>query len=223
MDSAPRTWRTIGAAGLIIGSASLMITTPLQWVLGSGSDPTGAITAHPAMWRLTSLLGVVGPACWIFGIVALTGLVRSRGWVLTTLGGAITTIALAAGVGHLGGYFALLGDLAGAGADATTTTAVLTADNANAASNTLLLIFLAGFTLGPIVLTIGLRRARLVPVWVPVTAVIAGVANFVGGPIAGIVQLIALAATYVPMIIVLLRVAAPAEALGPKQPIPQQA
>jgi len=211
MNSAQRTWRAIGAVGTALGLLSLMITTPLQWVLGSGADPTAGIAAHPTMWRITSLLGVFGPAVWIAGIVVLTGIVRARGWTLTTLGGIVTALALAAGVGHLGGYFALLGDLAHSGADTSTATALLTADGANLASTALLIVFLVGFTLGPIVLTIGLRRARLVPIWLPVAAVIAGVANFVGGPIAGTVQLIALALTYIPLIIVMLK----APASGP--------
>lgn len=201
-----RTWRTIGAIGIMLGLASLLITIPLQWVLSpGGGSPTSLVSAHRAAWTTMSLLAVFGPAVWITGIVTVTALARERGWVLATIGGLVTTVALGSGIGHLGIYVGLLGDLAGARLSERAVNAVLAADNANPVSSSLLLIFLVGFTLGPIVLTIGLRRARLVPVWLPVAAVIAGVANFMPGPAAGMVQMVALAATYVPLVVLLVR------------------
>jgi hypothetical protein len=49
------------------------------------------------------------------------------------------------------------------------------------------------------------RLSRLVPVWVPVAAIVMVVANFVGGIPAGIVQLVAVIATFVPMVVLLAR------------------
>lgn len=80
--------------------------------------------------------------------------------------------------------------------ESATAQAVASADDSSVISTVLLVLFLIGFSLGPIVLTVGLRRARLVPVWSPVAAVVAAVANFVGGPVAGIVQVLALLATF---------------------------
>jgi hypothetical protein len=124
---------------------------------------------------------------------------------VTTIGGYLTAIGLIAGVGHLALFFGLIGDAAGAGVDADTGLALLRADDGNALSTVLLYGFLAGFSLGPILLTIGLRLARLVPVWVPVAAIVMVVANFVGGIPAGIVQLVAVIATFVPMVVLLAR------------------
>jgi hypothetical protein len=67
------------------------------------------------------------------------------------------------------------------------------------------MLFLIAFGLGPILLTVGLRRGGLVAVWVPVAAIVATVANFVGGMVAGGVQLAALALTFVPLIVILAR------------------
>lgn len=199
-------WRRIGAAGIALGLASFVATTILQWVLQSDSPTPGdAVHAHPVGWTIASLLAVLGPLVWSAGIAAVTAQVRERGWVLTTIGGALTGLGLVAGVGHLALYFGLFGDLAGGGADAATVQAVSAADDASAVSTVLLVLFLIGFSLGPIVLTAGLRRAGLLPVWVPVAALVAAVANFVGGPVAGIAQILALLAAFVPMVVLLLR------------------
>jgi len=200
------TWRIIGAVALVFGLASLIITTALQWALAAGAgDPASIATAHPSAWMAIGLLAVFGPGVWIIGILAVTTSTRGRGWIFSTIGGSVTAVALAAGVGHLAVYFALAGDLAGANVADAAVRAVTAADNADPMSTTLLLVFLAGFTIGPVLLCIGLRRAALVPVWLPVAAVIAGVVNFAGGPIAGSVQLVMLAATYLPMARLLLR------------------
>jgi hypothetical protein len=204
--TATKAWRWIGATGIALGLASFVATTILQWVLQADSPTPGdAVTSHPAVWTVASLLAVLGPLVWSAGVAAVTLQVRERGWVLTTIGGTLTGLGLVAGVGHLALYFGLFGDLAAGGADSATVQAVAAADDSSAVSTVLLILFLVGFSLGPIVQTAGLRRARLLPVWVPVAALVAAVANFVGGPVAGIVQLIALLATFVPMAVLLLR------------------
>jgi hypothetical protein len=130
---------------------------------------------------------------------------RSTWWSITTIGGYLTGAGLIAGVGHLALFFGLIADAAGAGLDSDTGRALLQADDASVISTVLLYGFLVGFSLGPILLTIGLRLARLVPVWVPVAAIVMVVANFVGGIPAGIVQLVAVIATFVPMVVLLAR------------------
>jgi hypothetical protein len=204
--TATKAWRWIGATGIALGLASFVATTILQWVLQADSPTPGdAVASHPVVWTAASLLAVLGPLVWSAGVAAVTLQVRERGWVLTTIGGILTGLGLVAGVGHLALYFGLFSDLAAGGADSATVRAVSAADDSSAVSTVLLVLFLVGFSLGPIVQTAGLRRARLLPVWVPVAALVAAVANFVGGPVAGIVQLIALLATFVPMTVLLLR------------------
>lgn len=203
---AVRSWRTIGVIGFILGIISFVITTILQWLM-QPSDPTATIVdvvnQYPTGWAVASLLAILGPLAWALGIVALTALVRDRGWVLTTIGGVVTAIALIGGVGHLALYFGLSGDLAASGIDAASIKALERADDGSAVTGILLALFLVGFAVGPILLAIGLRRAQLLPVWVPVAAIIMTVANFVGGIPAGVVQLCTLLLTFVPMLIVL--------------------
>jgi hypothetical protein len=174
-----RTLSTVGVICLVIGPLSLIAATMLQWT--PQPDPSSGLFA------LVAVISVFGPLIWLFGIPAVVHLARAHGWVLTFSGGLVTAIGLAAGVGHLALFF---------GAPHAHDSAI---------GNVLLLVFLVAFAVGPIVLTIGLRRAKIVAVWVPVAAIVMAVANFVGGVPAGIVQLIALIATFAPIIVAVAR------------------
>jgi hypothetical protein len=175
-----RTLSTVGVICLVIGPLSLIAATMLQWT--PQPDPSSAL------FSVVAFISVFGPLIWLFGMPAAVNLAHDRGWGLTFTGGLLTAIGLAAGVGHLALFFGAPG-----------------AHEDNADGTALLVIFLVGFAAGPIVLTIGLRRAKTVAVWVPVAAVVMAVANFVGGVPAGIVELIALVATFAPIIVAALR------------------
>ncbi|WP_349897343.1 hypothetical protein [Parafrigoribacterium soli] len=208
LSHAERSWRLVGAIGMIAGMLSLVVTTIVQWTLQptSASDTiVGIVNAHQGVWAITSVLSVLGPLLWVAGIGAITSVVRDRGWVLTTVGGSITALGLIAGVGHLALFFGLSSDLAASSVSTKAAEAVQGADDGGLLGNLLLILFLVGFSLGPILLTVGLRRARLVAVWVPVAAIVMVVANFVGGIPAGAVQLLAMLLAFGPLTIVLLR------------------
>jgi hypothetical protein len=206
--TAERSWRLAGILGMTLGVLSLVAATILQWVV-QPSDPSGTpldlAKEDPGIWLVVGLLGVLGPLVWVAGIVAVTMIHRSRWWQVTTIGGYLTGGGLVAGVGHLALFFGLITDAAGAGVDSDTGMALLGADDGSVLSNVLLYGFLVGFSLGPILLTVGLRLAKLVPVWVPVAAIVMVVANLIGGIPAGIVQLLAVLATFGPLAILLAR------------------
>ena len=195
-----------GITGMVLGVVSFILSTIIQWFT-EPSDPSATpidmAQGNPTLWLVVGLLGILGPLVWVAGIVSITLLVRSKGWTLTTIGGYLTAAGLIAGVGHLAQFFGLMTDAAGAKLDAPSDIALLRADESSLLATVLLFAFLIGYSLGPVLLTIGLRRAKLVPVWVPVAAIILVVTNFLGGIPAGIVQLIALVATFDPMVFVL--------------------
>ncbi|HQV92474.1 MAG TPA: hypothetical protein PLA46_12885, partial [Phycicoccus sp.] len=60
----------------------------------------------------------------------------------------------------------------------------------------IIIAFIAGMTLGPIVLAWGLRRAGAVPIWVPVAALVFAVTGTLSGTIAGVVGLLAAVVTF---------------------------
>lgn len=175
-----RALRAVGVTCLVIGPLSLIAATMLQWT--PQPEPSSAL------FGVVAVISVFGPLIWLFGMPAVVRLAPARGWVLTFTGGLLTAIGLAAAVGHLALFF---------GAPQ--------AHDDNVIGSALLMVFLVAFAIGPIVLTIGLRRAKIVAVWVPVAAIIMAVANFVGGVPAGIVELIALVATFGPIIAAALR------------------
>lgn len=203
-----KTLRIIGVTGLAAGPASLIATTVIQWMLQS-SDPSAtvfdAVRQNQGLWQIAGFLAVFGPLLWICGMPSAIGLARSRGWVMTLIGGVLTALGLAVAIGHLALYFGVFGDIALSGVSTEAAKAMARADDASALTTFLLLSFLVTFSLGPIVLTLGLRRAKVVPVWVPVAAIVMTVANFAGGPIAGTVQLVALVLTFVPIIVAVIR------------------
>ncbi len=206
--TAERVWRVAGIAGMTLGVLSLIAATVIQWFVqpsDPSSTPIDIARDNPGLWLLVGFLAVLGPLVWVAGIVSTTMLVRTKGWTLTTIGGYVTAAGLVSGVGHLAIFFGLIADAAGAGLDRDAGLAILQADDASILSNVLLYGFLVGFSLGPILLTIGLRVAKLVPVWVPVAAIVMVVANFLGGIPAGIVQLVAVVATFGPMVFLLAR------------------
>lgn len=203
-----RLHRAITVVALIIGPLSLIVATVAQWLVQPASATStifNMVTENAELWTAVGLISVFGPLCWLAGIPAVIALVHGRGWTLTTLGGYLSAAGLAAGIGHLAIFFALYGTAASSGLDADALHRLDQASSTDLLSNLLLVVFLACFSIGPILLTVGLRRAKLVAVWVPVAAIVMVVASFVGGVPAGIVQLCALVLTFAPIIVAILR------------------
>ncbi|QAY58645.1 hypothetical protein ET475_00575 [Microbacterium protaetiae] len=199
--------KVVAVTALVVGPLSLIVTTVWQWMLQpSGVHPTAADVAaqFPAAWLTIGLLAVCGPLVWLMGLPA-TATPTGRGSLTTRIGALVTGIGLAAGIGHLAAFFAQYGAIVAAHLGDDATAAMNAAAEAEPIGNILLLVFLIGYSLGPIILTVGLRMARTVGVWVPLAAVITAGANLFGGPIAGVVQLVALIAVWGSLVIVVLR------------------
>lgn len=203
-----RLGRTVAIIALVVGPLTLIIADIMQWTLRpSGVDPTAADVAaqFPTAWLLVALLSVFGPVIWLMGLPAASALPDRRGRLSTRIGALVTALGLAAGVGHLAAFFSLYGSLAAAGLDADAAHRMVAAGDADAVGNVLLIAFLVCYSLGPIVMTVGLRIARRVAVWVPITAVLTAGANLFGGPIAGAVQLVTLAGVWAAVVVAILR------------------
>lgn len=220
--------RVVAVTALIVGPLSLIAGDIAQWMLqpaGPAPTATDAAVQFPDAWLAIGLLGVCGPIAWLAGIPAVAALAPARGRVVTGIGALLTGAGLAAGIGHVALFFGLYGALAQAGLDADATTAMEAAADRELLGNILLYAFLIGFSLGPIVLTVGLRIAGVVAVWVPIAAVVTAGANLFGGPIAGVVQLVALALAWVPLAVAVARSGAVGDATRrdtPTRRIPQE-
>jgi hypothetical protein len=191
--------RTIALIGLAAGPLSLIVANVAQWMLQpTGPDPTPTAVAQqfPVAWSAVGALSVLGPIIWLAGLGAVDALAAGRGALTTRIGVLVTGLGLAAGVGHLAAFFGTYGTIAAVGVDAGTVSKLEAAADREPLGNILLIAFLVCYSLGPIVMTVGLRVGHRVAVWVPIAAIITAGANLFGGPIAGIVQLLALAAAW---------------------------
>ncbi len=191
--------RTIALIGLAAGPLTLIVANIAQWMLQpTGPDPTPTAVAQqfPVAWLLVGVLSVFGPMAWLAGLPAIDALAFGRGALITRIGVLLTGLGLAAGIGHLAIFFGVYGTIANAGLDSRATTAGEAAADVEMLGTILLIAFLVCYSLGPIVMTVGLRVGHRVAVWVPIAAIITAGANLFGGPIAGIVQLLALAAAW---------------------------
>jgi hypothetical protein len=203
-----RNHRIAATAALSIGVLSLVVTTILQWTVqpaGDSTTPADVAEQFPTVWTITALLAVFGPAIWVGAMPAVGAMGRGRGSVPVTIGAAVTGLGLVIGVGHLALFFGLFGTVAAAGVDNTDVTRLAAGSDADPLTAVLLFVFLVAFSVGPILLTVGLRISRVVPVWVPVAALVTSVASMFGGSVAGIVQLIALLLTWAPVAVGIVR------------------
>jgi hypothetical protein len=202
-----RLGKTVAIISLVVGPLTLIVADVMQWTLQpGGADPTAVDVAaqFPAAWLIVALLSVFGPVIWLMGLPAASALPGGRGRLTTRIGVLGTALGLAAGVGHLAAFFSLYGSLASADLDAVASDRMMAAGDADAVGSVLLIVFLVCYSLGPIIMTVGLRIARRVAVWVPIAAVLTASANLFGGPIAGIVQLVTLAGVWGAVVVAIL-------------------
>ncbi|MBS1906340.1 MAG: hypothetical protein JST33_07165 [Actinobacteria bacterium] len=203
-----RPTRILALVALVVGPLTLIVTNLAQWLLQpAGADPTAADAAaqFPQVWLVVGLLAVFGPLIWLAGLPATAALATGRGAVVTGVGTLLTGAGLAAGIGHLAAFFSAYGAIAQAGLPAGDEKTMIAAVEAEPLGGVLLIVFLVCYSIGPIVLTVGLRLARRVAVWVPIAAILTAGADLFGGPIAGIVQLVALAAAWGAIVVAVAR------------------
>lgn len=215
-----------GTATLVAGNLLALVNEPAD---GSFAAMLAMVSGGPGLWLLAATLAIAGPLLWLPGLIAagaLPGAARAarslpagelpdrslpaenpaaanrgpqRGRTLAGLGSLLLAAGMAVGVGHFALFFGVLGSAADSGLPAGTIEQLVTAEDGYVLGTVLLWVFLAGLTLGTLLLCVGLRMARAVPVWVPVAALAFAVTNFMGGPVATVVGAAALLATFVPM------------------------
>ena len=191
--------RIIALIGLAAGPLSLIVANVVQWMLQpTGPDPTPTAVAQqfPAAWLAVGTLSVFGPIIWLAGLGAVDALASGRGALTTRIGVLVTGLGLATGIGHLAAFFGVYGTIAAAGVEPGVVSSLGAAADGEPLGNILLIAFLVCYSLGPIIMTVGLRIGRRLAVWAPIAAVVTAGANLFGGPIAGVVQLLALAAVW---------------------------
>lgn len=192
----------IAAAGLVAGpllfTASDLLRRLVQPTDGSASDVAAAVGQHPGLWLAAGLLAVGAPFFLVAGMLGLIAEARGRGARVTVIGAVLVAVGAIASVGHAVAFYspyALYG-LAGTPADAAR--ALDAASEAYPLLIVVIVLFLAGMTLGPLVLFLGLRRAHRVPIWSLVASLVFVACGSTDGIAPGVVGVAAALLAFVP-------------------------
>lgn len=211
------TFHRIAALGLVVGPLLFTLGDLLRRLVEPSGSPsaaeiTRAVGDHSAVWLLAGLLSLLAAPLLVTGVAGLLVDVAGRGARTTVIGGSLVAIGAMASVGHAAAFYApyALYDRAG-----TSDAAARALDDASESYPLLVALiglFVVGMMLGSIVLLVGLRRARRVPVWSVVAAVVFVAAGSSGGDAAGVVGILAAAAAFGPAAWSLARSTTPAPA-----------
>ncbi len=193
----------VAAAGLVLGALLFTVGDLLRrFVVPSGTpspvDITAAVGRHGSAWLVAGLLGVAASFCLVLGVVGLVTTARGRGSRATVVGGAMVGVGAMASVGHAVAFYAPYALYARAGTSAREVTALDRASEAYPMLVVLIVLFILGLMLGTIVLFVGLRRARRVPIWSVVAAVVFVASGSTGGIGAGVLGVVAALVAFVP-------------------------
>ncbi|KQX67046.1 hypothetical protein [Angustibacter sp. Root456] len=181
-------------AGLLAGVLAFSAGDLLRRVVeptdaSSAAAITASVDAQTGLWLAAGLLELASAALLLVGALSARRLASARGARLTAIGGGLLVAGAVASVGHTIGYFGTYAGYADSGLDASTLNGLSQANDV--LGGVAIAVFMLGMLLGPVLLTIGLRRAGVVPIWVPVAAVVFVVAGAVSGVAAGVVGLLA--------------------------------
>lgn len=200
--------RTAGAC-LATGTLLFAVADLLRRLVtpDGSATPTAVVRLvhdHLGTWTLAGALALASTFVLLPGLASVSGLAPARGRWLTRIGQGLFGAGVIASVAHTFGEFGLSAMQARAGLDPHTINAL---ENAGFWPWDLaVLVFIAGFMLGPVLLLAGLRRARVVPVWSPVAALVAGACGGTGGVLAGWIGIAAWAAAFLPVMVFRARV-----------------
>ena len=198
---------TLGAAAFAAGDLGRRLVLPDDQVTGI-PDMVARVEAHSGLWLALGLAVVLGSLAMMPGILAVlrradppteedsasTRAGRARATIRA--GGCLVLVGLVASVAHALAFYGMAAIDGTSGAPLGAVEAMENASNTYPLFVLVIIGFIVGMTLGPIVLTWGLRRAGAVPIWVPVAALVFAVTGTVGGAVAGVVGLVAAVATF---------------------------
>lgn len=193
----------IAALGLVAGALCFTLGDTLRRVVdssnsGSATDLAASVQDRAGTWLAAALLSAVAPLFFLPGVHALVATTRGRGSRLVGIGGALTSLGLVAAVGHAVAFYVPPALYGRAGTSPSAVTALDKASEGYPLLVVLIIAFIAGMTVGVLVLLVGLRRAGRIPVWSVVAGLVFAVAGSSGGVLMGLVGVIAALAAFVP-------------------------
>ena len=164
-------------AGLCLIAAPLaMLASEVSLHLVSPENPldTGRqlaiIAENPGTWQLAVLLGLLAAILFVPAVLGMIHLLRGRGVVLGHIGGGLALIGALGYAGHQA-LLSAFGEVAKAGPALGLDLGLMVKitermEDSIVGAIIVLLMWLLGLLLGLILLSVGLYRARFVPIWV---------------------------------------------------------
>ncbi|HEU4676378.1 MAG TPA: hypothetical protein VFS29_10340 [Motilibacteraceae bacterium] len=224
IQPAPRHPR-LAAGGLVAGALLFTVGDLLRRLVvpagaPSAADVTAAVARHDGAWLAAGLLSLAAAFALLPGLTALVAAARGRGAQATTVGGLMVAAGALASVGHAVAFYSPYALFHRAGASPADVAAIDQASEAYPMLVVLIVLFMVGMVIGPVVLFVGLRRARRVPVWAVVAAVVFVASGSTGGVLAGVVGILAALAAFGPAARSLLMAPPAAAAPSPRVPTP---
>lgn len=221
----PSHQRRLAAGCLVAGAALFTVGDLLRRLVEPGGTPsatdvTAAVAQHGGAWLAAGLLSLVAAFALLPGLTALVASARGRGARATTVGGLMVAAGALASVGHAVAFYSPYALFGRAGASAADITAIDNASEAYPMLVVLIVLFMVGMVVGPVVLFVGLRRARRVPVWAVVAAVVFVASGSTSSVVAGVVGVVAALVAFVPAARSLLVAPPTPEAPAPHMPAP---
>jgi hypothetical protein len=160
----------------IVFFASALVAPPFE---SDDGAQLSVIAQHPDRWYWFALLTLVGSMLIVPALIGIVSLLRERAPLAAYVGGTLAVLGALVSIGDSLEQL-IIWQMGAGGADHAAMTALLARlDNATGLET----IFNVGglaVVLGPVILAIGLIRARIVPWWSAVCLPIAMVVNIVG-------------------------------------------
>ena len=193
----------ISAAGLVLGSLLFTLGDLCRRLVEPSGTPTprdvaDAVSDHGSLWLLAGILSVVAAFCLVAGVTGPITTASGRGARITTIGALLVGVGAISSVGHTVAFYSPFALYAEAQTSGNELEALDRASESYPLLVMLIVLFIVGMMLGTITLAVGLRRARRVPIWSVVSAVVFVATGSIGGVAAGLLGIVAAMGLFVP-------------------------
>lgn len=156
-----------GVAGLsLIVAPALLLLSDLIDSPPSEAGELASVAHSPGRHQASALVGLLAVLLLVPATLTLARLVRPRRPLMAWLGASLAIVGAVGLAAHFAFRLPTV-EMARSGADRAQMQVLYDRIEGNAAIAGVILVGIAGTYFGQVVLTIGLRRARLVPIWVP--------------------------------------------------------
>ncbi len=177
--------RTLAGLGMILAPLALGVSDLTRLSVEAGDpgvrEQIELIAASPGAWQVATVTNMVGIVLFVPAVLGLLHLLHDRGAVWGHAGGGLYLIGVLGLAAHNAGYYGTLAAASAPGVDQDQAVRFVQAGETVPGNAVWLLMFLAGSLLGPILLGVGLIRARVVPRWTAVLLLLSVVVSFFAG------------------------------------------